>query len=110
MPERVPLPLIFPALLTLTATLSPAETPPFHLLEAGIEDIHAAFKSGRLTCRDLTEFYLKRIAVYDKSGPDLNAVQTLNPDALREAERLDAAWKASGPVGPLHCIPVLVKD
>ena len=48
--QRVPLPLILPALLTLSATLSTAETQPFHLLEAGIEGIHSAFKSGRLTC------------------------------------------------------------
>jgi amidase len=110
MPDRVPLPLVLTALLTFTATLSAAETPPFHLLEAGIEDVQSAFKSGRFTCRDLTQFYLKRIAAYDKSGPILNAVQTVNADALREAEALDAAWRASGPVGPLHCIPVLIKD
>jgi amidase len=47
--------------------------------------------------RHLTQLYLKRIAAYDKSGPILNAVQTLNPEALREADALDAAWKeASG--------------
>ncbi len=106
--ERAPLPLILTALLTAHA--SPAETPPFHLQEAGIEQVHAALKSGRITCRVLTQLYLDRIAAYDKSGPILNAVQTLNPEALREADRLDAAWKASGPAGPLHCIPILVKD
>jgi Asp-tRNA(Asn)/Glu-tRNA(Gln) amidotransferase A subunit family amidase len=110
MPERPPLPLTLIALLTSIANLSAAQTPPFHLLEAGIDDIHSALKSGPLTCRDLTQFYLRRIAAYDKSGPILNAVQTLNPEAVREAEGLDTAWKASGPVGPLHCIPVLVKD
>src|ERR1700730_14839139 len=103
---RAPLLLILTTLLNLSA----APPPPFHLLEAGIEDVHSALKSGRLTCRDLTQLYLKRIAAYDKSGPTLNAVQTLNPEALRDANALDAAWKASGPVGPLHCIPVLVKD
>src|SRR5438477_2758172 len=102
--------LILIALLTSIAHLSAAEAPPFHLLEAGIEDVQSALKSGRVTCRDLTQLYLKRIAAYDKSGPNLNAVQTLNPEALREAEGLDVAWKASGPVGPLHCVPVLVKD
>jgi uncharacterized DUF497 family protein len=110
MPQRAPLPLILAVLLTSIATLSAAATPPFHLLEAGIDDVHSALKSGRVTCRDLTQLYLKRIAAYDKSGPILNAVQTLNPEALREAEALDVAWKASGPVGPMHCIPVLVKD
>ena len=82
----------------------------FRLLETTIEDVHAAFRSGRLTCRQLVELYLKRIAAYDQAGPRLNTVQTVNPRALQEAERLDATFRASGPVGPLHCIPVLVKD
>src|SRR6202790_492255 len=50
------------------------------------------------------------LSTYNKSGPSLNAVQTLNRRALQEAERLDALFKASGPVGPLHCIPILMKD
>jgi len=79
-------------------------------LEATIDDIHAAFQSKRINCRELVNLYLKRIEAYDKTGPQLNAVQTVNPHALQEAERLDAAYTASGPVGPLHCIPVLLKD
>lgn len=82
----------------------------FHLLETTIDDVHAAFRSGRLTCRQLVDLYLKRIAAYDQAGPRLNAMQTVNPRALEEAERLDRAYRASGPTGPLHCIPVLVKD
>src|SRR3989449_10932258 len=82
----------------------------FHLLEATIQDIHAAFQSRRITCRELVNLYLKRIQAYDKEGPRLNAVQTVNSRALQEAERLDAAFASSGPVGPLHCIPVLLKD
>jgi Asp-tRNA(Asn)/Glu-tRNA(Gln) amidotransferase A subunit family amidase len=89
------------------ASASPAA---FHLLEATIDDIHAAFKSKRITCRELVNLYLKRIEAYDKAGPRLNAVQTVNLRALQEAERLDAAYTSSGPVGPLHCIPVLLKD
>src|SRR5450759_1136663 len=77
----------------------------FHLLEATIDGVHAALRSGRTTCRELIELYLKRVAAYDKSGPGLNAVQAINPRALQEAERLDAAFRASGPVGILHCIP-----
>ena len=89
----------------------PLTTPAaFHLLEATIDDIHAALGSNKTTCREIVELYLKRIDAYDKSGPLLNAVQCLNPRALREAERLDASFKTSGPVGRLHCIPVLVKD
>ena len=82
----------------------------FHLLEATIDDVHAALRSGRTTCRELVELYIKRVAAYDKSGPGLNAIQAINPRALQEADRLDVAFKASGPVGALHCIPVLVKD
>src|SRR5438876_2747486 len=82
----------------------------FHLLEATIEDIHAAFQSRRITCRELVNLYLNRIQAYDKEGPRLNAVQTINPRALQEAERLDAAYASSGRVGSLHCIPVLLKD
>ena len=83
---------------------------PFHLLETTIDDVHAAFRARRTTCRELVELYLNRIEAYDKSGPRLNAVQTLNPHVLREADRLDGAFRSSGPVGALHCIPVLVKD
>src|ERR1700674_5337220 len=82
----------------------------FHLLEATIDDVHGALRSGRTTCRELVELYLKRVAAYDKSGPDLNAVQAINPRALQEADRLDAAFKASGPVGALHCIPFSAKN
>jgi amidase len=80
----------------------------FHLMEATVDEVRGALQSGRTTCRGLVDLYLKRIETYDKSGPALNAVQTLNPRARQEADRLDAAFKSSGPVGPLHCIPVLV--
>jgi Asp-tRNA(Asn)/Glu-tRNA(Gln) amidotransferase A subunit family amidase len=82
----------------------------FHLLEATIGDIHRAMQAGELTCRQLVQLYLNRIAAYDRTGPDLHGVQTVNPAALAEAERLDAQLAASGMVGPLHGIPVLVKD
>jgi Asp-tRNA(Asn)/Glu-tRNA(Gln) amidotransferase A subunit family amidase len=54
--------------------------------------------------------YLDRIEAYDKNGPKINCVITVNPDALEQADKLDAAFKQSGPVGPLHGIPVAVKD
>jgi Asp-tRNA(Asn)/Glu-tRNA(Gln) amidotransferase A subunit family amidase len=82
----------------------------FHLQEATIDDIHEALKSGQITCRGLVQHYLNRIEAYDKHGPALNAIQFINPNALQEADKLDMAFKSSGPVGPLHCIPVLVKD
>ena len=82
----------------------------FQVVETSIDDIHAAYRAGRLSAHQLTEMYLDRIKAYDKQGPNINAIITLNPQALQEADRLDAAYRASGFVGPLHGIPVLVKD
>lgn len=82
----------------------------FRLLEACIGDIHTAMKTGQLTSRGLVQAYLNRIAAYDQRGPALNAVQHINAQALEEADRLDAAFKSGGLTGPLHGVPVLVKD
>ena len=98
------------ASLVGSAPLSVAQVPPFQVIETSIDVIQAAYKSGRLTAHQLTQLYLDRIAAYDKKGPMINAVITINPNALADADKLDAAYKASGPVGPLHGIPVLVKD
>jgi amidase len=83
---------------------------PFQIMETTIDDIHAAFKSGGLTARQLVQGYLDRIAAYDKQGPNINSIITLNDHALEDADRLDAAYRASGLIGPLHGIPILVKD
>jgi amidase len=83
---------------------------PFNVIEATIEDIHDAYKAGYLTCRQLVQTYLDRIDAFDKKGPNINAIITVNSEALNEADRLDSAYKASGPVGPLHGIPLVVKD
>jgi Asp-tRNA(Asn)/Glu-tRNA(Gln) amidotransferase A subunit family amidase len=82
----------------------------FSLLETTIADVHAAYKSGELTCRQLVQMYLDRIEAYDKNGPAINAIISTNQNALKEADRLDAAFQASGLVGPLHGIPIIVKD
>lgn len=82
----------------------------FQIDEASIADIQAAMKSGKVTARRLVETYLARIDAYDKKGPALNAVISVNPNALAIADALDAKFKHSGPVGPLHGIPVLLKD
>ena len=82
-------------------------TAPFNVVEATIGDIHDAYRSGRLSCRQLVQMYLDRIEAFDKKGPRINAVISLNSDALKEADRLDAAYKASGPVGELHGIPIV---
>jgi amidase len=77
--------------------------------EASIAQIHSAFRSG-LTCRALVEHYLKRIEAYDKKGPAINSIVIVNPDALKTADSLDARYRGAGPIGPLHCIPMIVKD
>jgi len=82
----------------------------FNILETSIEAIHAAYKSGELTCRQLVRMYLDRIEAYDKKGPAINAIITLNSKALEEADHLDTLYKQSGLSGPLHGIPVVVKD
>jgi len=78
--------------------------------ETSIADVHAAMRTGRLTCHALVEQYLRRIEAYDKNGPALNAIVVVNPAALRVADSLDARFRREGLTGPLHCIPVIVKD
>jgi amidase len=83
---------------------------PFDVIEATVNGIHAAIRSGEISGTQLVQSYLNRIAAYDQSGPELNAVQNVNPRALHEAADLDARFKASGQMASLHCIPVLLKD
>lgn len=89
------------------APLSSART--FDLTTASIADINAAFAAGALTSERLTQFYLARIAAYDKAGPKLNAVLKINPNAAEEARALDAERRTKGPRSRLHGIPVLLK-
>src|SRR6185503_5095911 len=84
---------------------------PFNVVEATIDDIHKAYKDGSLTAHQLTQIYLDRIDAYDRHGPMINSVINLNPKALEEADKIDAEYKKTGKfVGPLHGVPVLVKD
>ena len=83
---------------------------PFNVVETTIADIHAAFKAKRLTCAALVDAYLARIAAYDKQGPSLNAVVITNPEVRSQAAELDRRYARSGLTGPLHCIPMVVKD
>jgi amidase len=82
----------------------------FNILETTIDDVHSAYKSGQLTARQLVQSYLDRIDAYNQQGPAINAIITLNSEALGEADRLDTAFKAAGFVGPLHGIPIIIKD
>lgn len=85
-------------------------TAPFEIVEATVDGIQSAFKSGQLTCRKLVQSYIDRIEALDKKGPAINAVISLSPTALAEADRLDKAYAASGLTGRLHGIPVILKD
>lgn len=109
--RRAPLRWLVAASAVAVAPASIAEAQTSDLAEATVADIHAGFRAGELTCRQVTEYYLDRIAALDDQGPAFNAVITVNPAALEVADRMDAAF-AAGPdgVGPLHCAPVLVKD
>ena len=83
---------------------------PFELEEATIAGLQAGLASGKYTARSLVAAYLERIEELDGKGPALRAVLEANPDALAQAGALDAERKAKGARGPLHGIPVLVKD
>jgi amidase len=103
------------ALLLATAVLgacSPAPAPappaaPFSVVEATIPDMQKAMQEGRVTSRQIVEQYLVRIALYNDK---LNTVVTVNPKALQEADRLDQERKAGKVRGPLHGIPIALKD
>ena len=82
----------------------------YEVLEQSILDLQAAQTAGKVTSRGLVEAYLARIAAYDQAGPRLNAIVTINPRAREDAIELDRERAAKGPRGPLHGIPVLVKD
>ena len=99
--------------IALTLPSLEAEASPhadFPLAEATIDQLQQKMSSGELTSKAITQLYLKRIAALDKKGPTLNAIIELNPDALSIAEGLDAERKAGKVRGPMHGIPVLVKD
>lgn len=87
-----------------------SEVKPFELEEFTIVDLQDGMKSGKFTAHSLVEQYLSRIDEVDKSGPAINSIIEVNPDALSIADALDKERKAKGPRGPLHGIPVLIKD
>jgi amidase len=87
-----------------------ADVNPFELDEITIVELQDGMKSGRFTARSLVEKYSERIDSVDKRGPSVNAIIEMNPDALSIADSLDREQKAKGPRGPIHGIPVLIKD
>ena len=83
---------------------------PFALEEVSVPELQAGMKSGEYSSRSITEMYLARIEEIDKQGPAVNSVIEVNPDALSIAAELDRERREKGPRGPLHGIPVLIKD
>jgi amidase len=92
------------------ANAATGENRPFELDEATVADLQAGLASGKFTARSLTEKYLARIEEIDRHGPGVNSVIEVNPDALAIAEALDKERKSKDVRGPLHGIPVLIKD
>ena len=112
LPSSVPVPVPVPGPVPGPAT--PPSPPPFELDEATLTELQEGLRSGKHTARSLCERYLARIEALDRRGPALHALLEINPDALTIADRLDAERRAhggsgTGPRGPLHGIPVLIK-
>jgi amidase len=106
---------IFGCLLILVASVATQEAsaqvrPSFEIVEATIPKLQAALATGLVTSRDLVTMYFARIAAYDQKGPALNAISVTSPRALAEADTLDAERRAGNLRGPLHGIPIVVKD
>ncbi len=104
-----------PLILRIAGTLllaapAAAQTSGFQVAEAGIAQVHEAMRAGRLTCRTLVDAYLARVEAFDRRGPGLNAIVLVNPEVRAEADSLDRRFAAGGLTGPLHCIPMIVKD
>lgn len=94
----------------LNALTAPVSQPSFAVEEATVSSIHAALAARRVTCVQLVQAYLDRIAAYDDRGPALKAVITINDKALAQAAEMDRARAANPTQPPLHCIPILLKD
>ena len=92
------------------AATGTATTASFDVTEKTVAQLQDAMRAGAVSSQQLVQLYLARIAALDKAGPKINAIIELNPEAMAIAKALDAERKAKGPRGPLHGIPVLLKD
>lgn len=92
------------------AAASQGQQPPFDVVERTIPELAAAMAAGTVTSQALVQAYLARIDAYDQRGPALNAMITVNPNALAQAAALDRERASRGPRGPLHGIPIILKD
>ncbi len=96
-------------LAAICMALAACSGPPDNFEEATITELHDRMNRGELTSEELIGWYLQRIESIDRSGPSLNSIIELNPDALLTARALDEEWQESGPRGPMHGIPVILK-
>ena len=87
-----------------------SQVPSFEFDEITVDDLQRMMESGEHTARSITQAYIERIEAMDRQGPELRSMIEINPDALEIADELDAERRASGPRGPLHGIPVALKD
>ena len=87
-----------------------SQIPPFELDEISVDELQQSMESGERTARSITELYLERIDEMDRQGPELRSIIETNPEALAIADDLDEERRTNGPRGPLHGIPVTVKD
>lgn len=98
-------------LVALASALPAQQRQGFTFVEATIADVHAGITRRATTCRAIVAGYLARIERYDKEGPAINAIVVVNPTALTVADSLDRRFAATRTlVGPMHCVPVIVKD
>ena len=97
-------------LVVTTVLILHAQAATFDFTSASMSEVNAAVSAGALSAEKVTQLCLNRIGAYEKAGPKLHAIITLNPHALEEARALDEERKAKGVRGPLHGIPVLLKD
>jgi amidase len=102
--------LLASTLVARAAQPDAASTVPKNFNEWTVPQLEAAMASGRVTSEELTNYYIKRILALDQSGPGVNAVIQLNPDALKIAREMDRLRRKGTVLGPMHGIPVLVKD
>ena len=102
--------LVGPGSAAEGAAVEPIAVPSFEFDEATVAGLQQRMAAGELTARRLTEACLARIGALDRQGPELRSVIETNPEALAIADALDAERRAKGPRGPLHGIPVLLKD
>ncbi len=95
---------------TKVASTETATIPVFQLEEFTIEQLQKGYANGEFTIREVTQLYLDRIAAIDENGPEVNSIIQINPDALAIADQLDEAMKEGTLKGPLHGIPIILKD